>query len=85
MHRYKEGIPTIEKTYISHEGFNRCHGDICLHAVGQVGKQSLSVSAIIPHPEVIKEVQHPTLHHRGQLLLMHVLLKVKEYQACNSQ
>ena len=60
--------------YISHEWFSGGHRDLSLHAVRHVSEESLSVRAFVPDPEVVKEVHHPLLHWRGQLLLMHVVL-----------
>lgn len=51
-----------------------------MHAVGHVREETLSIRAFVSHPQVLKEIHHTRLYHRGKMLFAHVLLSEEDEQ-----
>ena len=69
-------VSCVFHVHLSDEAFGGGEEDLGLHAVGHVPQQELGVRGFVTHPQVVKEAEHTALHHRGQVLLLHVALWV---------
>ena len=63
--------------HLSDEALGGGEEDLGLHAIGHVPQQELGVHGFVAHPQVVEEAEHAALHHRGQVLLLHVALWVR--------